>query len=71
MKRQKVCLILDNVWEEQIEEALMYLSAGYHDGSVVLVTSRSLGVLVERLHIPEYNCMEMPNLEREVQLMFS
>ena len=63
MKRQKVFLVLDNVCVE-FAEARKYLDAGYHDGSKVLVTSRSVDVL-KQLGIPESNCMEMPHLDQK------
>jgi hypothetical protein len=63
MHRQRVFLVLDNLWDAQIEEARKYLRAGYHDGSMVLVTSRSKEVLCKRLQIEEHHCMQMPNLE--------
>lgn len=62
MHQQKVFLVLDNVWDNQLEEALMYLKAGYLADSIVLVTSRSFDILQE-LHIQECDCLEMPGLE--------
>jgi hypothetical protein len=63
MHHQKVFLVLDNLWDDQVEEAQNYLKVGYHDGSMVLVTSRSKEVLCKRLQIEEHHCMQMPNLE--------
>jgi hypothetical protein len=53
MHRQKVFLVLDNVGDHQVEveEAIMYLKLLYHEGSIVLLTSRSLDILHNRLHI--------------------
>jgi hypothetical protein len=64
MHRQKVFLVLDNVGDHQVEveEAIMYLKLLYHEGSIVLLTSRSLDILHNRLHISRLHCMEMPNL---------
>ena len=63
MGRQKVFLVLDNIWDSEIEEVEKYLSAGYHDGSMVLLVSRSLGFLERKPCIPLHHCIEMPNVD--------
>ncbi|KAG0584041.1 hypothetical protein KC19_3G180800 [Ceratodon purpureus] len=64
MSKQKIFLAIDNVWDDSksIEDAKMYLQTNYHEGSVVLVTSRSLKTLTY-LGIKESHCFEMPGLE--------
>lgn len=64
MPRQTVFLVLDNISDNQVEEAQMYLKGEFKQGSKVLVTSRSLGTL-QRLHIRDCDCMGMPELEEE------
>lgn len=63
MNKQKVFLVLDNVWDPQVKEVMKYLTVGYASGSMVLVTSRSQDILVQHLHITE--CLEMPSLDEE------
>ena len=58
-------LVLDNIWDNDIEEVEKYLEAGYCDGSVVVLVSRSLDVLEKRLCIPSKHCMEMPNVDED------
>ena len=60
----KVFLALDNVTDapEILEEVLWYLSVSYGVGSMILVTSRSLEVLLSELQIAKYHCLEVPNL---------
>lgn len=64
LQRQKVFLVLDNVWENQIDDVCRFLQASYKDGSKVLVTSRSLSVL-KTLSISKSGCLEMPKLKEE------
>lgn len=64
MQKQKVFLVLDNVWENQIEDVCCFLQVSYKDESKVLVTSRSLSVL-KALSISKSGCLEMPKLKEE------
>lgn len=64
IRQQKVFLALDNVWQESTEPAKVYLRAGFHRGSIVLVTARSLDIL-GHLNIERSDCMEMPEFEEE------
>lgn len=64
MQRQKVFLSIDNVSDDQIDEARMYLEVGYHQESIVLVTARSIDIL-KSLRINKRDCMEMPELKKE------
>jgi hypothetical protein len=64
MHRQRVFLVLDNVSENQVGEALTFLEGKFKQGSIVLVISRSVGIL-QRLHVRDCDCMEMPELEKE------
>jgi len=57
-------MALDNVWPESLEEAKVYLRMGFHDGSIVMVTARSIDVLA-CLNIDSSDCLEMPKLEEE------
>ncbi|KAG0622848.1 hypothetical protein M758_3G128500 [Ceratodon purpureus] len=63
--KRKVFVTIDNVYNEKtIEQAKAYLKARYGPGSIVIVTSRSLGLL-QNLKIDEKNCIEMPELEED------
>ncbi|KAG0598294.1 hypothetical protein M758_12G062000 [Ceratodon purpureus] len=69
---QPIFLALDNVHDDfkALEVAQTYLKAGYGQGSVVLVTARSLSVL-KKLNLHEGNCLEMPELEEnEAETLF-
>ena len=69
----KVFLALDNVTDapEILEEVLWYLSVSYGVGSMILVTSRSLEVLLSELQIAKNHCLEVPDLnEREAISLF-
>ena len=65
-KKQKTFLAIDNVWDdvESLERARMYLKAPFEEGSMVIVTSRSLKTLTT-LGIDENACFEMPELGKE------
>ena len=60
----KVFLALDNVTDapDTLEEVLWYLSVSYGVGSMILVTSRSLEVLLSELQIAKCHCLEVPDL---------
>ncbi len=60
----KVFLALDNVTDapDILEEVLWYLSVSYGVGSMILVTSRSLEVLLSELQIAKSHCLEVPDL---------
>jgi hypothetical protein len=60
----KVFLALDNVTDAPgiLKEVLWYLSVSYGVGSMILVTSRSLEVLLSELQIAENHCLEVPDL---------
>jgi hypothetical protein len=64
MPQKRMFLALDNVQDGNISEAQKYLGFRYGYGSVILVVSRSLGVL-ERLGIRDGDCIEMPELDKE------
>jgi len=64
MQQQEVFLSLDNVSDDQIDEARMYLKVGYHPKSILLVTARSIDIL-KSLKIKKRDCMEMPELQKE------
>jgi hypothetical protein len=64
MPKKRMFLALDNVQDGNIEEAKKYLGFRYGYGSVILVVSRSRGVL-ERLGIRDGDCIEMPELDKE------
>ena len=69
----KVFLALDNVTDapEILEEVLWYLSVSYGVGSMILVTSRSLEVLLSKLRIATNHWLEVPNLnETEAVSLF-
>ncbi len=60
----KVFLALDNVTDapDILEEVLWYLSVSYGVGSMILVTSRSLEILLSELQIAKSHCLEVPDL---------
>ena len=66
MRSEPIFLALDNVQDEykSIEEAQKYLKGGYGIGSRILITTRSLDVLM-RLNLEENQCLEMPELEED------
>ncbi|KAG0606394.1 hypothetical protein M758_9G137800 [Ceratodon purpureus] len=64
IRQQQVFLALDNVWQQSVEEAKIYLRAGFHHGSIVMVTARSIDIL-SRLNIDKGGCLEMPELNEE------
>jgi hypothetical protein len=66
MQSEPIFLALDNVQDDykSIEGAHIYLKGGYGVGSIVLVTARSLDVLM-RLNLEENQCLEMPELEED------
>ena len=61
----KVFLAIDNVWNEDVsrEQAEALLGIGFHPDSLVIVTSRSRGLL-EWMGIHEECCFEIPGLEK-------
>ena len=64
IRQQQVFLALDNVWQQSIEEAKVYLRACLHHQSIVITTARSVDLL-GRLNVDKNDCMEMPELEEE------
>ena len=68
MQKQAVFLAIDNVTDniKSIEQAKIFLSASFNNGSIVIVTTRSLEVLkLHHLDIDESNCLEMPELQKD------
>eukprot|EP01018_Ginkgo_biloba_P033964 Gb_01384 [translate_table: standard] len=68
MYSQKVFLALDNVSENEksLQEARSFLRVGFRIGSMVLVTARSLPVLLELLgNASQTNCVALPDLLEE------
>ena len=71
--KQKVCLIIDNVSDNQtvFEEAKTLLSLPFEEGSLVLVTARS-SIVLEKLKIHKKAMMRVPALSTgEAQTLFS
>lgn len=66
LHQRKVFLVLDNVWENRIDDVRRLLEVGLQSapGSKILVTSRSLLVL-KRLSITANDCIQMPNLTEQ------
>jgi hypothetical protein len=66
VRSEPVFLALDNVQDDyksnQVAET--YLKGGYGVGSTILITARSLDVLM-RLNLEENQCLEMPELEED------
>ena len=63
---EAIFLAVDNVSDslEVIRQAMTYLGARWGEGSVILVTARSLGELMcLKPYIRESDCVEMPELE--------
>jgi hypothetical protein len=68
MQKQAVFLAIDNMSDniKSIEQAKIFLSAGFDNGSIVIVTARSLEVLkLCHLGIDGSNCLEMPELQKD------
>ena len=64
--KQRIFLALDNMSDASILEAQHYLSQSFMPGSIIIVTARSLGLLLQlRPYLDETNCLEMPDLEEE------
>jgi hypothetical protein len=57
---------VDNVPDDykSIQAARKYLKGGYGDGSIILVTARSINILM-KLNLAENQCLEMPDLEED------
>jgi hypothetical protein len=62
--KKRVFLALDNVSDESKEQAKSYLEANFGDGSVVLVTARSMDQL-QCLGVHKDNCFAMVELKLE------
>ena len=65
---QPVFLAIDNVTNDPaiIKQAKTYLGTKWSEGSVIIVTSRSLGDLMYlREYINESDCMEVPELTKD------
>jgi hypothetical protein len=62
--KERVFLALDNVSDESEEQAKSYLQANFGDGSVVLITARSVDQL-QCLGVHKDNCFAMLELELE------
>ena len=70
--KQTVFLALDNVSDSLtiMAQAKSYLTLGYREGSIIVVTARSLDIL-GALKIRESDCLEMPELEEaEARCLF-
>ena len=69
IKNQKVFLAIDNVSESYhiLEQVSNMLRIGFEQGSILLVTARSLEIL-QNLDIDENECMEMPKLLKDEAL---
>ena len=68
MQKQTVFLAIDNMSDNvmSIDLVKLFLSAGFHYGSVVVVTARSLEVLkTHHLNLDENSCLEMPELQKD------
>lgn len=72
IKTKRVLLAIDNVYESHqiVNQAKDILRSGFEEGSLVVVTARSLEEL-QNLGIHENECMEMPELlEDEAMSLF-
>lgn len=68
MKKQAIFLAIDNMSDntKSIEQAKTFLTAGFANGSIVIVTARSSEVLkLCHLDIDESNCLGMPELQKD------
>jgi hypothetical protein len=72
IKNKRVLLAIDNVYESHqiVNQAKDILRSGFEEGSLVIVTARSLEEL-QNLGIHKSECMEMPELlEDEAMSLF-
>ncbi|XP_059066826.1 uncharacterized protein LOC131069298 [Cryptomeria japonica] len=65
VKGQKVLLVLDNITEESIDEVAYYLRAELGENSCILLSARSVDLLVKHFNIDKQSCMSVPRLEEE------
>ena len=66
--KHRLFLVVDNVWDQQdlIKEARSFLSLPFKEGSVVLVTARSMEILnLLKNIIPRENCFSTPFLDTD------
>ncbi|GLJ41967.1 hypothetical protein SUGI_0868820 [Cryptomeria japonica] len=63
LKGQRVLLVLDNITEESIDEVRYYIQADLSDNSYILLSARSVDLLVKHFNIDWQSCMHVPSLE--------
>ncbi|XP_059069046.1 disease resistance protein RPS4B-like [Cryptomeria japonica] len=64
-KSQRVLLVLDNISYESIDEVNYYVEAGFRENSCILLTARSVDVLIKHFKIELQSCMRVPSLEED------
>ncbi|XP_059066657.1 disease resistance protein Roq1-like [Cryptomeria japonica] len=65
VKGQRVLLVLDNITDDSIDEVRDYLRADLGENSYILLSARSVDVLVKQFSIDSQSCMRVPRLEEE------
>ncbi|XP_059066937.1 uncharacterized protein LOC131030145 [Cryptomeria japonica] len=62
---QRVLLVLDNITEESIDEVRYFVKAVFRENSCILLSARSLDVLVKHCKIDPQSCMRVPSLDED------
>ncbi|GLJ41916.1 hypothetical protein SUGI_0867830 [Cryptomeria japonica] len=65
VKGQRVLLVLDNITEENIDEVRYYVEADFRKESCILLSARSVDVLVKHFKLELQSCMRAPRLEKD------
>ncbi|XP_057821864.2 uncharacterized protein LOC131034411 isoform X2 [Cryptomeria japonica] len=68
VKGQTVLLVLDNITEESVDEVRYYVEADFRKNSCILLSARSVDVLVKHCKIDSKSCMRVPSLEKDEAL---
>ncbi|GLJ41971.1 hypothetical protein SUGI_0868910 [Cryptomeria japonica] len=63
LKGQRVLMVLDNITEESIDEVRYYIQADLSENIYVLLSARSIDLLVKHFNIYWQSCMHVPSLE--------
>ncbi|GLJ41682.1 hypothetical protein SUGI_0862720 [Cryptomeria japonica] len=64
-KGQRVLLVLDNITEECMGEVTYYVQADFQENSCILLSARSIDVLLKHFQIERQSCMRVPSLVEE------
>ncbi|XP_059066515.1 disease resistance protein L6-like [Cryptomeria japonica] len=65
VKGQRVMLVLDNITDESISEVRYYVQADFREKSCILLSARSVDVLLKHFQIGKHSCMRVPSLAED------